>query len=73
MSEPNKLQVTSFLNSINDHMLVRVAQSRNLRVDSLKYLPTLVLLLVLSLWFGRGNLEKTKAPRLMEGSKLGCR
>lgn len=36
MSEPNKLQVTSFLNSINDHMLVRVAQSRNLRVDSLK-------------------------------------
>ncbi|GAB4024983.1 signal peptide peptidase SppA [Spirosoma koreense] len=37
MSDPNKLQVTSFLNSINDHMLVRVAQSRNLRVDSLKY------------------------------------
>ncbi|QMW05883.1 signal peptide peptidase SppA [Spirosoma foliorum] len=36
MSEPNKRQVTSFLNSINDHMLVRVAQSRNLRVDSLK-------------------------------------
>lgn len=36
MSEPNKRQVTSFLNSINDHMLVRIAQSRNLRVDSLK-------------------------------------
>ena len=36
MSEPNRLQVTSFLNSINDHMLVRIAQSRNLRVDSLK-------------------------------------
>ncbi|GAB3947797.1 signal peptide peptidase SppA [Spirosoma harenae] len=36
MSEPNRRQVTSFLNSINDHMLVRVAQSRNLRVDSLK-------------------------------------
>ncbi|QDK79659.1 signal peptide peptidase SppA [Spirosoma sp. KCTC 42546] len=36
MSEPNKRQVTSFMNSINDHMLVRVAQSRNLRVDSLK-------------------------------------
>ncbi|GAB4045329.1 signal peptide peptidase SppA [Spirosoma litoris] len=36
MSEPNKRQVTSFLNSINDHMLVRVAQSRGLRVDSLK-------------------------------------
>ena len=36
MSEPNKRQVTSFLNSVNDHMLVRVAQSRGLRVDSLK-------------------------------------
>ncbi|GAB3495618.1 signal peptide peptidase SppA [Spirosoma knui] len=36
MSEPNKRQVTSFLSSINDHMLVRVAQSRGLRVDSLK-------------------------------------
>ena len=36
MSEPNRLQVTSFLNSINDHMLVKVAQSRGLRVDSLK-------------------------------------
>ncbi|QHV97700.1 signal peptide peptidase SppA [Spirosoma endbachense] len=36
MSEPNKRQVTSFINSINDHMLVRVAQSRGLRVDSLK-------------------------------------
>lgn len=35
MSEPNRRQVTSFLNSINDHMLVRVAQSRALRVDSL--------------------------------------
>ena len=36
MSDPNRLQVNSFLNSINDHMLVRMAQSRNLRVDSLK-------------------------------------
>lgn len=36
MSEPNKRQVTSFINSINDHMLVGVAQSRGLRVDSLK-------------------------------------
>jgi protease-4 len=36
MSEPNKRQVTSFLSSINDHMLIRVAQSRGLRVDSLK-------------------------------------
>ena len=36
MSEPNRLQVTSFLNSVNDHMLVKVAQSRGLRVDSLK-------------------------------------
>lgn len=35
MSAPNRLQVTSFLNSINNHMLVQVAQSRNLRVDSL--------------------------------------
>ena len=37
MSEPNRLQVTSFLNSINNHMLVGIAQSRNLRVDSLTY------------------------------------
>ncbi|MFD2933926.1 signal peptide peptidase SppA [Spirosoma flavum] len=37
MSDPNRLQVNSFLNSVNDHMLVRVAQSRGLRVDSLKY------------------------------------
>ncbi len=36
MSDPNRLQVTSFLNSINDHMLVKVAQTRGLRVDSLK-------------------------------------
>ena len=36
MSDPNRLQVTSFLNSVNNHMLVRVAQSRGLRVDSLK-------------------------------------
>lgn len=36
MSEPNRRQITSFLTSVNDHMLVRVAQSRNLRVDSLK-------------------------------------
>ena len=36
MSAPNRLQVNSFLNSINDHMLVRIAESRNLRVDSLK-------------------------------------
>ena len=35
MSDPNRLQVTSFLNSINSHMLVQIAQSRNLRVDSL--------------------------------------
>ncbi len=35
MSEPNRLQVNSFLNSINNHMLVGIAQSRNLRVDSL--------------------------------------
>jgi len=37
MSEPNKLQVSSFLNSINDHMLVNIAKSRGLRVDSLSY------------------------------------
>ncbi|MBC7572060.1 MAG: signal peptide peptidase SppA [Spirosoma sp.] len=37
MSEPNKLQVSSFLNSINDHMLVNIAKSRGLRVDSLNY------------------------------------
>ncbi|MCX6216709.1 signal peptide peptidase SppA [Spirosoma sp.] len=36
MSDPNRKQVNSFLNSVNDHMLVRIAQSRNLRVDSLK-------------------------------------
>lgn len=36
MSEPNRLQLTSFLNSINNHLFVKVAQSRGLRVDSLK-------------------------------------
>lgn len=36
MSDPNRLQVSSFLNSINNQMLVNVAQSRGLRVDSLK-------------------------------------
>ena len=36
MSGPNRLQVTSFLNSVNNHMLANVAQSRGLRVDSLK-------------------------------------
>ncbi len=37
MSEPNKLQVSSFLNSINNHMLVNIAKSRGLRVDSLSH------------------------------------
>lgn len=36
MSEPNRLQYTSFLNSINDYTVLRIAQSRGLRVDSLK-------------------------------------
>ncbi|CCH52142.1 signal peptide peptidase SppA, 67K type [Fibrisoma limi BUZ 3] len=36
MSEPNRLQVSSFLNSVNNHMLVKVAESRKVRVDSLK-------------------------------------
>lgn len=36
MSDPNRLQVSSFLNSINNQMLVNVAKSRGLRVDSLK-------------------------------------
>ncbi|GAB3992231.1 signal peptide peptidase SppA [Spirosoma daeguense] len=36
MSDPNKLQVSSFLNSVNNHMLVRVAQSRGLQVNTLK-------------------------------------
>lgn len=36
MSEPNRLQTASFLNSINEHMLAGVAKSRGLSVDSLK-------------------------------------
>ncbi len=36
MSDPNRLQVNSFLTSINNHMMVGIAQSRGLRVDSLK-------------------------------------
>ncbi len=36
MSEPNRKQFTSFLNSIYSHFLVNVAQSRGLRVDSLR-------------------------------------
>ncbi len=36
MSDPNRLQVNSFLNSVNNHMLEGVARSRGVRVDSLK-------------------------------------
>lgn len=36
MSDPNRLQVNSFLNSVNNHMLEGVARSRGIRVDSLK-------------------------------------
>jgi protease IV len=35
-SEPNRRQVSSFLNSINNQMLLGVAKSRGIRVDSLK-------------------------------------
>ncbi len=35
-SPANRLQVSSFLNSINNQMLVNVAKSRGLRVDSLR-------------------------------------
>ncbi|GAB3906623.1 signal peptide peptidase SppA [Larkinella knui] len=38
MSEANKKQTTSFLNSINNHFLVSVAQSRGLQVPELKKL-----------------------------------
>ncbi|GAB2536663.1 signal peptide peptidase SppA [Spirosoma aerophilum] len=36
MSDPNRLQVNSFLNSINNQMLARIAESRGIPVDSLK-------------------------------------
>ncbi|QNF31607.1 signal peptide peptidase SppA [Adhaeribacter swui] len=36
MSEPNRLQVTSFLNSLNDYYLQNVAKSRNKSVAELK-------------------------------------
>ncbi|QMU27792.1 signal peptide peptidase SppA [Adhaeribacter radiodurans] len=36
MSEPNRLQVTSFLNSLNDYYLQNVAKSRNKTVADLK-------------------------------------
>ena len=36
MSDLNRLQVNSFLNSVNNHMLEGVARSRGIRVDSLK-------------------------------------
>lgn len=36
MSDPNRLQVKSFLSSINNHMVTRIAQSRGLRADSLQ-------------------------------------
>ncbi|GAB3259431.1 signal peptide peptidase SppA [Larkinella harenae] len=38
MSEANKIQTTSFLNSLNDHFLTNVAQSRGLQVPVLKKL-----------------------------------
>ncbi len=38
MSPANKLQVNSFLNSINNQMVMNVAKSRGLRVDSLRQL-----------------------------------
>ncbi len=36
MSEPNRLQVKSFLSSINNHMVAQIAKSRGLRPDSLQ-------------------------------------
>jgi protease IV len=36
MSDPNRLQVKSFLGSINNHMVAKIAQSRGLRADSLQ-------------------------------------
>ena len=36
ISEPNRLQTSSFLNSINDHFLVGVSKSRGISVDSLR-------------------------------------
>lgn len=36
MSDANRLQVKSFLSSINNHMVTRIAQSRGLRADSLQ-------------------------------------
>lgn len=36
MSEPNRLQVKSFLSSINNHMVAQIAKSRGLRTDSLQ-------------------------------------
>ena len=36
MSDPNRLQVKSFLGSINNHMVAKIAQSRGLRIDSLQ-------------------------------------
>lgn len=38
MSEPNRLQVNSFLKSINNHMVINIAQARGLRTDSLQRL-----------------------------------
>ena len=38
MSPANKLQVNSFLNSINNQMVMNVAKSRGLRMDSLRQL-----------------------------------
>ncbi|WP_019988155.1 signal peptide peptidase SppA [Rudanella lutea] len=36
MSDPNRLQVKSFLSSINNHMVANIAMSRGLRADSLQ-------------------------------------
>ena len=36
MSDPNRLQVKSFLSSINNHMVAEIAKSRGVRTDSLQ-------------------------------------
>ncbi|MEZ0607276.1 signal peptide peptidase SppA [Fibrella sp. WM1] len=40
MSEPNRLQVSSFLNSINDHFLTSVAKSRGVSAITLRQLAS---------------------------------
>lgn len=60
MSEPNRLQVSSFLGSIYDHYLKGISTSRNISVDSLRIIADELRV---------RNAEDAVAVKLMDGLK----